>query len=229
MEKIDKQNIKQIHQIISYAPRYTSSLMRLLTQPEAFLTSEFQKEKAAKEAMYFLCASFTVAVARVLYGKFASLTDMESQLRWDSVITALFVVGLIALTIYILLHGVRSTLSQEQCLMCATYFIGAIFIFMAITYSLCMPLLTEVSGIVSHITTAELLSNTKFYMLEGQIIFMFAVIGCFLGFWPLYLLWGIGKAGSLGVARNLAFTMSMSVISAIMALIVAVSVHQASN
>lgn len=73
----NKEN-KEIRQIISYAPQYIGSLMRLLTQPSAFLASEFSKEKSTKEAMMFLCASFVVATARILYGEFESLSAMES-------------------------------------------------------------------------------------------------------------------------------------------------------
>lgn len=213
---------KQLRQIISYAPQYIGSLMRLLTQPSAFLVSEFSKEKSTKEAMMFLCASFVVATARILYGEFESLSAMESKLRWDSVITLLFVITLIALVIYMLLHGFRSALSHDQCLTCAIYFISAAFIFLSIVYSLCMPLLTESRDVVSHIAP-EQLTDTKFYILESQMIFMFTAMVCFFVVWPLYLLWGIGRAGSLGVVRNFGFTISMSMISTIAVAFVTIS------
>lgn len=214
---------KDVRQIISYAPQYIGSLMRLLTQPSTFLASEFSKEKSSKEAMMFLCASFVVATARILYGEFESLSAMESKLRWDSVITLLFAITLIALVIYMLLQGFRSALSHDQCLTCAIYFISAAFIFMAIAYSLCMPLLAGSKDAVSHIVTPEQLTDSKFYLLEGQMIFMFIAMFCFFVLWPLYLIWGIGRAGNLGIIKNLVFTISMSFISAITVMYVAIS------
>ncbi len=216
MENKEPKENKEVRQIISYAPQYIGALMRLLTQPSDFLTSEFSREKPAKEAMMFLCASFVVATARILYGEFESLSAMESKLRWDSVITLLFVITLIALVIYMLLNGFRSALSHDQCLTCAIYFISAAFIFMAIVYTLCMP-------IVSGMAVPEQLTNTTYYLMESQIIFMFAIMFSFFVAWPLYLLWGIGRAGELSIVRNLSFTVSMSMITIIMVAMVAIS------
>ncbi|BBI99894.1 hypothetical protein FGKAn22_15870 [Ferrigenium kumadai] len=213
----------EIRQIISYAPQYIGSLMRLLTQPSSFLASEFSKKRATKEAMMFLCASFIVATARILYGEFASMSEMESKLRWDSVITLLFAITLIAIVIYMLLHAFRSALTHDQCLTSAIYFISAAFIFLAVVYSICMPLLTESKAALSHIVTPEQLTPTKFYLLQSQVIFMFTAMLCFFVVWPLYLLWGIGRAGNLGIIRNLGFTTSMSMVSMIMVALVALS------
>lgn len=216
----DKDNIKQIHQIISYAPQYMSALMRLLTTPTSFFTTEFAKEKATKDAMAFLSASFVVAAARILYGHFSSLSDMESSLRWDSVISFLFIVGGLAILIYMLLHAFRSSMNHDQCLVCAIYFMGAIFIFMALPYSICMPLLNEVTQAVSQIIVpTQQLTDGKFYFLEIQLLFMIVIIVGSLVLWPLYLFWGIGRAGGLGVIRNFGFTTVMYAASLIIAAI----------
>lgn len=219
----DKSNAIQIHKIISFAPKYMAVLMRLLTTPAKFLTDEFAKEKSTKEAMAFLCASFVVATARILYGEFDSLSSMAANLRWDSVITLLFIVGALAIATYIMLHGFRSSLGHDQCLTCSIYFMGAVFIFMAMAYSV-MPLLPRIVQTVSQITDPMRLTSSMYYMLEAQLLFMIGMIFGSLVFWPLYLLWGIGKTGRLGAIKNIGFTTAMYVVCLMGAFIVSSSV-----
>jgi hypothetical protein len=220
----DKSNAIQIHKIISFAPKYMAVLMRLLTTPAKFLTDEFAKEKSTKEAMAFLCASFVVATARILYGEFDSLSSMEANLRWDSVITLLFIVGALAIATYIMLHSFRSSLGHDQCLTCSIYFMGAVFIFMAMAYSVVMPLLPPIVQTVSQITDPMQLTSSMYYMLEAQLLFMIGMIFGSLVFWPLYLFWGIGKAGRLGALKNIGFITAMYVVCLMGAFIASISV-----
>lgn len=212
----------ELTEILSYGPKYISGVMHLLTQPSDFMTSQFSKKEPTKGAVGFLCASFVVATARILYGEFSSIEDVQSKLRWDSVVTFAFAIGMFALAIHMALRTLRSSLSRDECLIGASYCVSAFLILVAAAYSICMPLLTNTKEIFDNVT-AETLGIAKFAVMQVEFVMMFAAIVIFLCIWPLYLLWGLGRSGRLGVVKNIGFTAGMVFVSSFAVVLVVLS------